>query len=190
MTMYEKTHQNSAHLHYAGPDRNGAHIIIDAAEVSPDRYEIAALGIGGAELAMETAYSLHEAEQVYTRLYDRFVAPAAQNAPAPLTGKYAKLRDDLRTVYKIGREAAAKVDDGGTCNTDAPSLRLTRWNTAKVEQACKEAGGGCFKWGIFNRFVFCFPIPGQAYKNETAAEAMTKALLELGYDALTYCAMD
>ena len=29
-----------------------------------------------------------------------------------------------------------------------------------------------------------------AIKRETAAEAMTKALADMGYDALTYCAMD
>ena len=190
MTAYERAHQNTAELHYAGPDRSGAHIIIDAAEIAPDRFEVAALRTGGGELAMIEAYSPDEARSAYKRLYDRYVAPVTKPEAQPLTGKYAQLRDDLREVYKIGMEAAAQVEDTGTCNMDAPALRLTRWNKAKVEQACKEAGGGCFEWSYFKRFVICFPIPGQAYKIETAAEAMTKALQKMGYDALTYCQMD
>lgn len=111
--------------------------------------------------------------------------------PKPLTGKYAKLRDDLRKVYKIGKAAAAQVDDGGTCNFDAPSISLPRWQSAKVKQACKEAGCGCFEWKSFGRrWIISFRIAGQAYKRETAAEAMTKALAGMGYDALTYCAID
>lgn len=190
MTAYDRTHQNTKDLHYAGPDQTGAHIIIDAAEIAPGLFEVAAIRICGAELAMESAYSLNDARRVYNQFYDRYVTKATEKAPAPLTGKYAKLRDDLRSVYKIGLEAAAQVNDGGTCNMDAPALRLTRWNSAKVEQACREAGGHCFKWSCFNRFVLCFPIPGQARKRETAADAMTKALSEIGYDALTYCQMD
>ena len=172
------------------PTKNGVHIIIDAAETAPDRFEVAALRTGGGELAIIDAYSLDEARSVYNRLYGRYVTPATKPEAKSLTGKYAKLRDDLRAAYKIGQEAAAQVEDTGTCNMDAPALRLTRWNKAKVEQACKEAGGGCFQWSYFKRFVVCFPIPGQAYKIETAAEAMTKALQKMGYDALTYCQMD
>lgn len=94
-------------------------------------------------------------------------------------------------MYEIGKAAAAQVEDGGTCNLDAPSLLLPRWQSAKIEQACKEAGCGCFEWKCFNRrWVICFHIPGQAYKRETAAEVMTKALADMGYDALTYCAID
>lgn len=93
--------------------------------------------------------------------------------------------------HEIGKAAAAQVEDGGTCNLDAPSLLLPRWQSAKIEQACKEAGCGCFEWTCFNRrWVICFHIPGQAYKRETAAEVMTKALADMGYDALTYCAID
>ena len=190
MTAYERTHQNTSDLHYAGPDRDGIHIIIDAAEISTDRFEVAAIRAGGEELTMETAYSLNDARRIYNQLYARYVTKATEKTKAPLTGKYAKLRDDLRSVYKIGLEAAEQVDDGGTCNMDAPARRLTRWNQSKVEQACREAGGDCFKWSAFNRFVLCFPIPGQAHKPETAADAMSKALSEIGYDALTYCQMD
>ena len=190
MTAYERTHHNTAELHYVGPDRSGAHIIIDAAEIAPNHFEVAALRTGGVELAMINAYSLDDARSAYNRLYSRYVTPVTKSEVKPLAGKYAQLRDDLREVYKIGMEAAAQVEDTGTCNMDAPALRLARWNKAKVQQACREAGCGCFEWSSFNRFVVCFSIPGQAYKIETAAEAMTKALQKMGYDAHTYCQMD
>lgn len=127
----------------------------------------------------------------FDALLTAYPADTKPAAPKPLTGKYAKLHDDLRKVYEIGKAAAAQVEDGGTCNLDAPSLLLPRWQSAKIEQACKEAGCGCFEWTCFNRrWVICFHIPGQAYKRETAAEVMTKALADMGYDALTYCAID
>ena len=34
--------------------------------------------------------------------------------------------------------------------------------------------------------MVCLPVPGQAYKREVAAEAMTSALSEMGYEALCY----
>lgn len=62
---------------------------------------------------------------------------------------------------------------------------------ADLRDQCEEAGCGCFERKCFNRrWVICFRISGQAYKRETAAESMTKALAAMGYDALTYCAMD
>lgn len=110
----------------------------------------------------------------------------------PLTGKYARLRDDLRKAYHIGLEAAALVSDGGTCNLDAPALILRRWNHEKVNRAAREAGGGSYTWSCYGGgcHVFCFPVGGQAYKRETAARAMTEALAAMGYEALTYCQID
>lgn len=71
------------------------------------------------------------------------------------------------------------------------TMRIGYYKDFTAEQACKEAGCGCFEWKCFNRrWVICFHIPGQAYKRETAAEVMTKALADMGYDALTYCAID
>ena len=110
--------------------------------------------------------------------------------PKPLTGKYAKLRDDLIKAHAIALDAAAQVEDGGTCNFDAPSLLLPRWQSAKVKQACEEAGGDYFRWGYSKRYVICLRLPGQANKRETAAKSMTKALTAMGYDALTYYAID
>lgn len=121
-----------------------------------------------------------------------YVNCLSESSAPPLTGKYAKLRDDIRKAAQIGLEAAAQVEDSGTCNMDAAALSLPRWKEAFVEQACEEAGCGCFIWRPFGAkyFVICARIPGQALKQETAAEAMTAAFEEMGYDAVTYCQMD
>lgn len=192
MNNYETTHQNTADLHYEGEDFNGLPIIVDASELSPGYFEIMALRPGGAELDSKCAATQEAAAKAYHAMVKRFTTKKKVNAPKPLTGQYAKLRDDLRTVHQIGLDAAAKADDGGTSNHDAPALHLPTWKRALVEQACKEAGGGCFFWRCFgaNMCVVCLPTPGQAHKRETAAEAMTKALSNLGYDALCYQQMD
>ena len=185
MTYFEQLHQNTAALHYDGTGRNGKRVIIDAAELEPGYYEIVVLSHTKKELAVSTTESLDEARRIYNSYYRDYV-----EQPAPLTGKYAKLRDDLREVHGIGLSAAAMVSDRGTCNLDSPSLSLPRWNVAKVEQACKEAGGDCFRAGYSKRYVICLPVPGQALKNETAAKAMTEALKNLGYDASTWYRID
>lgn len=171
---------------------NGRRVILDTSELAPGKYETMLLyPTNGHEIACRTASTEADAIADFDELLTAYPADTKPAAPKPLTGKYAKLRDDLRKVYEIGKAAAAQVEDGGTCNLDAPSLLLPRWQSAKIEQACKEAGCGCFEWKCFNRrWVICFHIPGQAYKRETAAEVMTKALADMGYDALTYCAID
>lgn len=172
---------------------NNRRVILDTCELALNHYETMLLYPNGHEIAYRTSRTEADAIADFEAIYLAHPAdPEIKHTePKPLTGKYAKLRDDLRKVYEIGKAAAAQVEDGGTCNLDAPSLLLPRWQSAKIEQACKEAGCGCFEWKCFNRrWVICFHIPGQAYKRETAAEVMTKALADLGYDALTYCAID
>ena len=170
---------------------NGRRVILDTCELASNHYETMLLYPNGHEITYRTARTEADAIADFDDLLTAYPADTKPAAPKPLTGKYAKLRDDLRKVYEIGKAAAAQVDDGGTCNFDAPSISLPRWQSAKVKQACKEAGCGCFEWKSFGRrWVISFRIAGQAYKRETAAEAMTKALAGMGYDALTYCAMD
>ena len=170
---------------------NGRRVILDACELASNHYETILLYPNGHEITSRTARTEADAIADFDELLTAYPADTKPAAPKPLTGKYAKLRDDLRKVYEIGKAAAAQVDDGGTCNFDAPSISLPRWQSAKVKQACKEAGCGCFEWKSFGRrWVISFRIAGQAYKRETAAEAMTKALAGMGYDALTYCAID
>lgn len=173
----------------------GRRVILDAARLG-DKIEVMLMSNGGGtEYACETVDTEAEALEAFDRIRAAHIPDNERpqpSAPAPLSGKYAKLRDDLKAVHKIGLSAADKVEDGGTCNHDAPALHLPLWKRALVEQACEEAGGGCFFWRCFgaNMCVVCLPTPGQAYKQETAAEAMTKALSDLGYDALCYQAMD
>ena len=60
-----------------------------------------------------------------------------------------------------------------------------------VEEAARQAGCGCFRWGTFRGvYVFPFQVPGQANKRETAAETATAYLQSQGYDALTYSQID
>lgn len=171
---------------------NGRRVILDTCELTPGEYETMLLYPNGHEIASRTSGTEADALADFEAIYQAHPADSEikRTEPKPLTGKYAKLRDDLRKVYEIGKAAAAQVEDGGTCNFDAPSILLPRWQSAKIEQACKEAGCGCFEWKCYRRWVICFRVAGQAYKRETGAEAMTKALTAMGYDALTYCAID
>ena len=121
---------------------NGRRVILDTCELAPGKYETMLLYPNGHEIDCRTARTEADAIADFDELLTAYPADTKPAAPKPLTGKYAKLRDD-------------------------------------------------FEWKCFNRrWVICFHIPGQAYKRETAAEAMTKALADMGYDALTYCAID
>lgn len=124
---------------------NGRRVILDTCELTPGKYETMLLYPNGHEIACRTARTEADAIADFDELLTAYPADTKPAAPKPLTGKYAKLRDDLRKVYEIGKAAAAQVEDGGTCNLDAPSLLLPRWQSAKIEQACKEAGCGCFE---------------------------------------------
>ena len=107
-----------------------------------------------------------------------------------LTGRYAKLRDDLKTALEIGR-AAQTGEDGGTCNLDATAIFLPRWKTDLIKQAAKEAGTDCFEWDFGRRkFVFLPDSKAQANDRSRNAEAMTRYMKERGYEAFDYCQMD
>lgn len=106
-----------------------------------------------------------------------------------LTGKYAKLRDDLIKAIEAGNKRANASDDGGTCNFDAPALKLPRWQIAKIKQAADEAGCGCFMW-FSGVYVFPLRCGGQANKVTAAAEAAEKALENAGYSASVYYQAD
>ena len=193
MRDFDEMHARTAALHYDGPDAHGARIVIDAAELWPGKYEVMAMRPRtGAEIETRRAGSPEEAGAVYADMVKRHTTRTTPAAPAPLSGKYAKLRDDLRAALEAASAAAAAVDDGGTCNLDAAALRLPRWNESLVKRAAEEAGAGCWKWTSYGgpRFVFSPRVPGQARKRERAAEAMTAALRSLGYDAFNYCQMD
>lgn len=168
----------------------GRRVILDAALLAPGRYETMLLyRSNGAEIASYTDGTEAEALRHFDAIRAAHLPDREREAAQPLAGRYAKLRDDLRAALAVGLEAAARVEDGGTCCHDAPALRLPRWSAEMVERACREAGGGCFTWNPFRTgklFVVCLPVPGQAYKREVAAEAMTAALSGMGYETLCY----
>lgn len=134
------------------------------------------------------------ARRLYSELLHKLTAPKPQQAAAkPLTGKYAKLRDDLKAALAAGRAVEDDdPEDGGACNFDAASLLLPRWKEALVEQAAEEAGTGCFTWSLFGkkRFVFRPNTNGQANARSRNAEAMTDALARMGYQAFCYQQLD
>ncbi len=111
---------------------------------------------------------------------------------APLSGKYAELAEALKKAFTVGKEAAGRTHDGGTCNFDAPTLNLKGWAEAKVKQAAKAAGIGCFVWNLWGskRYVFSLPIGAQGNARTVAAEAMSNSLKIAGYDAGMYYQAD
>ena len=107
-----------------------------------------------------------------------------------LTGKYAKLRDDLIAALAAGRSAEEKTpNDGGTCNFDSPTIDLPRWQSEKIKQAAQAAGTHCYKW-FGSTWVFSPRTRAQGYARTRNAEAAKNKLCELGYQAYMYYAMD
>lgn len=110
-----------------------------------------------------------------------------------LTGRYAKLRDDVIAALEVGREAErANPDDGGAYNFDSASIKLPRWKKALVEQALREAGTRGWVWFSYggSRWVISPDTRGHCNARSRNSEAMTRALSEMGYDAFEYCALD
>ena len=177
------------HIEYKHSNRR---VILDTCEIIPGEYETMLMYPNGNEITCRMARTEADALADFDELLNAYPADTERkpDEPKPLTGKYAKLRDDLRRMYQIGFNAACSTSDGGACNFDSPALLLPRWQSAKIEQACDEAGCGCFKWSLSGRWVISFRLPGQADKRTAAAEAITKALTAMGYDALTYSALD
>lgn len=193
MTFFDQLHARTEHLHFEGPNTAGRQIIIDAAEMQPGKFEIMTMYPNGKEIECETVYTLQGAEAVYSRMLQQYTTKPEPEAPKPLTGKYAKLRDDLREALRIGRAAEeADPDDGGTCNFDSAAIHLPRWNARLIEQAAAEAGTHCFDWTLWGSksWVFSPDTRGQANARSRNAEAMTQYLKSVGYDAIDYCQAD
>ena len=165
--------------------KDGVQAILSTVELEPGRFETMLMSPDGDEEYVQLR-TTSEAQAIgdFNHLRKTYEVK-------PLTGKYAKLAEDLKAAAAIGLEAAERSDDGGTCNMDAASLSLPRWNQDKVEQAARAAGVGCSTWTLYGhkRYVFSLCC-GQGNKRMYAAEAMTKALEDMGYDAFTYCQID
>lgn len=167
----------------------GKQIIIDIAKLPGDIYEVMTLEKNsGKDLASFQTRDMEKAIRVYRQMLKDY-----PDSPAELTGKYAKLRDDLREALTVARKAYdANPEDGGACNFDSSAIALPRWNESKVKQAAAEAGTNCFTWPCWGsrRFVFSPNVPAQGNARSRAAEAMTRTLVMLDYDAMDYCQLD
>lgn len=184
--------------HFEGLDKSGKPIIIDIADLNSisrinhgvGRYEVMAMRPGGHEIDCETAPTLEQAAKIYAEMIDRYALREGEDAP--LTGKYAKLRDDLKSAYAETAHLE-NTEDGGTCNFDSPVLHLERWNADKIEQAAKEAGGSARKWTsgrMVMGWVFSPNSSGQGNRRTRRAEAISAAMKARGYSAGMYYQMD
>lgn len=165
---------------------DGTTAILSTAELFPGEYEtMLATPDYGTEYRVLHARTEAQALKHFRYLRDNYHRP-------PLTGKYLKLSEDLRKAAEVGGSVARATDDGGTCNFDAATLYLPGWIGSKVEQAAKAAGVGCSEWTLWGSrsFVFSLRGAGQGNANTAGAEAMSKALADMGYDAGMYYQMD
>lgn len=165
-------------------DDNGKAVIVDLAELD-GKFEVMAMHKNGAEIKCFRSVSFDDAEKVY----HEFVCGFNWDKPVKITGKYKKLQEDLEIAKAVGREAEEhymalhNYNDGGTCNFDSPTIRLPRWNKRNVESL------GAYEW-YKSRFVFSPNSRCQGYGRTVNAEAMCKALSDMGYDAGMYYQMD
>ena len=182
----------------------GRTLIIDTAELpnygiltaGKTVYETMALYKDGYDLTTWIADNEHDAEKNHAEMLKKYSEREQdrikEQEKPPLTGKYAKLRDDLKAALE---ETAylETTEDGGTCNFDSPVLELPRWNADKVEQAANEAGSSAFKWTAGSTvlgWVFNPNSGGQGNRRTRRAEAISKALAAKGYSAGMYYQMD
>lgn len=166
----------------------GSKVIIDLADIG-GTYETIVMRPDGMDIDGGRFESLAEAIDHYHKLVKQY----SDSAVKPLTGRYAKLRDDLKKALAIGVQAEKEnPEDGGTCNFDAVAIHLPRWRAALVEQAAKEAGTRCFDWKLYGHkhIVFAPDTNAQANARSRNAEAMENALRDMGYTVTSYAMMD
>ena len=169
----------------------GKRLIIDTADLGEyynNRYETMAMYPGGKEVETIRSATLEEAERVHGLMLLKYL----EQKDAPLTGKYAQLRDDLIAAYNE-TEHLEDTEDGGTCNFDSPVLHLDRWSKEKVKQAAREAGGSAWQWTWGSRVMGWVVSPrssGQANRRTRRAEAIAKAMEAKGYSVGMYYQMD
>ena len=183
-------------LHYEGEGyttdgRRMANIIIDTC-IMGGKYETMVLRNSN-DIACKYADTIEEAEKQYNDLLEQYTVRNKPVKPIekPLTGKYKKLSEDLKTALVEAKKADTGEDEG-TCNFDAPAIIAPRWREDKVKQAAKEAGTTAFKWDWFGqtKYVFGVPTNAQGNRRTRVAGAMNYALMNMGYETLLYCAMD
>ncbi|RKI66952.1 hypothetical protein D7V91_11430 [bacterium 1xD42-67] len=168
--------------------KDGRLMTLDAAKLGEGKYEVMLLDPRtGEEVDVAEAGTEAEALSHFKRLREFYHVPEPK-------GRYKKLAEDLAAALAYGLERKGD-DDGGTCNFDAPSIRLPGWEKKKVEAAAKTAGLGCYVWNLWGNKSYVFSLPmgcgvGQGMTRTKAAEAMREYLEGLGYDAMLYCQAD
>ena len=164
---------------------NGKPIVIDIAEIC-GRYEIAVLAKGGTELEMQTVRTIQEARDIYADYLKKY-----PESPAPLTGKYKQLSEDIRKAIEAGQAAEVGIDDNaGSSNLDSVIIRLPRWNHEKIKQAVKEAGTAAI-CSEYSRGTLLDPITnGQGQRRTENVRAMKESLEAAGYDVSIFYCMD
>ena len=166
--------------------KDGKSAVLSTVEIVPGEFEtMLASPDFGREYDVLRARTEAQAMKQFRFLRDTFHCP-------PLTGKYAKLAEDLKAAAASGLAVARNTPDGGTCNFDSVSVYLKGWNGKKIQQAAKAAGVGCSEWNLWSSKSWVFPIrgAGQADANTAAAEAMRDYLKEAGYEVGMYYHMD
>ena len=173
----------------------GRPAIVDVADLFGS-FEVMTMRPGGQEIACKTFSDEAEAVKAAKAMARKYSDKEPQ-PPKPLTGKYAKLRDDIKAALEAGRAAELEAlcttgGDHGTCNRDAAALVLPRWNGEKIQQAAKEAGSSAFKWTFYGsaRWVISPDSRAQADPRTDNAAAMAQTFAALGYDVRPYSQMD
>lgn len=164
--------------------RGGVPAILSTVEIAPGEYESMVMSPDGEE------YDVIKTTTERAAMKNHKYLKRTHHRP-PLSGKYAKLAQDLKEAAAYGLEVSAGDEDGGTCNFDSPALFLKGWRDAMVEQAAEAAGLSCSTWNFYGK-ACVFSVPGgyQGNARTTAAEAMRDFLLARGYDATMYYQMD
>lgn len=163
---------------------NGQIAILDTAEIHPGTYETMLMYRNGTEITSATTTSEAQAVADFDHLRKQYESTA-------LTGKYAKLADDLRKAAAAGISAGKCLgNDGGTCNFDSPEILLPRWRESLVMEAAKAAGVGCFRCPYTGAYVFPLRAGFQGNANTEAAETARDVLIDAGYNASVYYQVD
>lgn len=165
---------------------DGRSATLSAVQLSNGVYETMLLPNDGdgEEIISYQSTSKEEALCFFDEIKEKYHVPE-------LTGQYKKLADDLKAALDYGLKHMG-TDDGGTCNFDAPTICLPKWNRKLVRAAARVAGTGCWEWELWGdkSYVLTIPGVGQGYTRTKAAEAMSNYLKEQGYDAGMYYRMD
>lgn len=104
---------------------------------------------------------------------------------------YEKLLKDLQTARAYALQVGmSNREDGGTCNFDTPVLIAKGCRQDKLKEVADKAGVRIYKWDASVWHISGDFLWGQGNLRTRMAEAFTKVLADMGYDAYTYYAMD